>query len=220
MSTQLVHRESRRFAALPHILAICLVALSLGGAPDARAADEGAITGRVLNPSTGDYLRNASVRLQETGLSATTEDGGVYRFSPISPGAYTVEVSYTGFHSAIATVQVFPADSHHEKMDLPMVLLEGMSEEVATVVANKAPLSELVQAGAAIGVPQMDPVGLAAAVVELMRVPERCEALAKAGRALVEQRFDVRQVAARYESIYDDVLGAARSQGQHGRWWV
>ena len=111
MSTQLVHRESRRFAALPHILAICLVALSLGGAPDARAADEGAITGRVLNPFTGDYLRNASVRLQETGLSATTEDGGVYRFSPISPGAYTVEVSYTGFHSAIATVQVAPGQT-------------------------------------------------------------------------------------------------------------
>ena len=111
MSTQLVQRESRRFAALPHILAICLVALSLGGAPDARAADEGAITGRVLNPSTGEYLRNASVRLQETGLSATTEDGGVYRFSPISPGAYTVEVSYTGFHSAIATVQVAPGQT-------------------------------------------------------------------------------------------------------------
>ena len=121
---------------------------------------------------------------------------------------------------AIASVQVFPADSHHEKMDLPMVLLEGMGEELATVVANKAPLSELVQAGAAIGVPQMDPVGLAAAVVELMRVPERREALAKAGRALVEQRFDVRQVAARYELLYDEVLGAARRNGHYGRGWV
>lgn len=110
---------------------------------------------------------------------------------------------------AISAVQVFPADSHHEKMDLPMVLLEGMAEGLATVVAQKPPLSEIVQAGAALGVPPMDPVSLAVAVVELMRVPERREALSRAGRAVVEERFDVRHVASRYEEIYDEVLGFA-----------
>jgi len=115
---------------------------------------------------------------------------------------------------AIATVQVFPADSHHKKMDLPMVLLEGMAEQVATVVANKPPLSELVQAGVAFGVPPMDAVSLAVAVVELLRSPDRREAMAAAGRALVEKRFDVRQIAARYEEIYDEVLHAARTKTQ------
>ena len=121
---------------------------------------------------------------------------------------------------AIASVQVFPADSHHEKMELPMVLLEGMHEHLATVVASKPPLNELVQAGVALGVPPMDPVSLAVAVVELLRNPDRRQELGDAGRVLVEQRFDVRHVAERYEEIYDDVLGAARHRTSHSAWGV
>ena len=119
----------------------------------------------------------------------------------------------------IADVQVFPADSPGEKMDLPMVLLEGMAEGVATVVAQKPPLTELVQAGVALAVPPMDPVGLAAAVVELLRVPERRHELAQAGRQLVEARYDVRQVASRYEDIYDEVLGQPRKGAPWNNIW-
>ncbi len=120
---------------------------------------------------------------------------------------------------AVSQIQVFPADSHAQKMDLPMVLLEGMAEHVATVVAHKPPLTELVQAGAALGVPPLDPVGLAVAVVELLRVPERLEALADVGRRLVETRFDIKHVAARYEDIYDEVLASQpRSRPLSGIW--
>ncbi len=112
---------------------------------------------------------------------------------------------------AIAAVQVFPADSHHEKMDLPMVLLEGMAEGLATVVANKPPLEELVEPGAALGVPPMAPVNLAVAVVELLRDPKRRRDLGRSGRKLVAERFDIRRVAARYETLYDSVLGVHRA---------
>ena len=107
---------------------------------------------------------------------------------------------------AVADVHAFPADSHHEKMDLPLVLLEGMAEGLATVVANKAPLEELVRPGAAIGVPAKEPVALAVAVVEMLRDPRRRDALGRAGRELVEQRFDICKVTARYEELYDSVL--------------
>jgi glycosyltransferase involved in cell wall biosynthesis len=112
---------------------------------------------------------------------------------------------------AIAAVQVFPADSHHEKMDQPMVLLEGMAEGLATVVANKPPLEELVEAGAALGVPSMEPVSLAVAVVELIRDPRRRQALGRRGRKLVQERYDIQRVASRYEALYDSVLGVHRS---------
>ena len=118
---------------------------------------------------------------------------------------------------AISTIQVFPADSFHEKMDLPMVLLEGMAENLATVVATKAPLTELVQAGAALGVPPLDPVALAAAVVELLRVPDKCKRLGEAGRALVEERYDVRWTARRYETLYDELLDAT-PHANSGSW--
>lgn len=38
----------------------------------------GTISGRVYNPATGEYIRNAEVRIQGTQISATTEDGGYY----------------------------------------------------------------------------------------------------------------------------------------------
>jgi glycosyltransferase involved in cell wall biosynthesis len=71
-------------------------------------------------------------------------------------------------------------------------------------------LTELVQAGVALGVPPLDPVALAAAVVELLRVPDKCQRLGEAGRALVEERYDVRLTARRYEALYDELLDASR----------
>jgi len=108
---------------------------------------------------------------------------------------------------AIADVQLFPADSHHEKMDMPMVLLEGMAEAVATVVADKPPLDELIDAGAAIGLPAMQPVSLAVAVVELLRDEKRRKALGQRGRALVDERFGIAAITRAYEDLYDRALG-------------
>lgn len=110
---------------------------------------------------------------------------------------------------AVSTVQIFPADSVNERMDMPRVLLEGMAEGLATVVANKAPFEELVEPGAAIGVPSMQPVGIAAAVVELLRDDRRRKRLGKVGRKLVQDRFSIEAVTARYEALYDRVLAEA-----------
>lgn len=113
---------------------------------------------------------------------------------------------------SIATVQVFPADRHHEKMETPLVLLEGMAEGVATVVATKPPLTDIVQAGAAIGIPPNDPLSLAVPVVELLRDPARAAQLGMRGRELVEREFDICKVAAAYEEIYDGVLARHRNR--------
>jgi len=120
---------------------------------------------------------------------------------------------------SVASVQVFPADRHHEKMETPLVLLEGMAEEVATVVATKPPLTDFVRAGAAIGIPPSDPVSLAVPVVELLRDPHRAAQLGRAGRALVEASHDIVKIAAIYEEIYDGVLARQRKRtsGMFGR---
>lgn len=110
---------------------------------------------------------------------------------------------------AISAVQIFPADSVNERMDMPRVLLEGMAEGLATVVANKPPFEELVEPGAAIGVPTMQPVSIAAAVVDLLRDERRRKQLGQRARKLVQERFSIRAVADRYETIYDRVLAEA-----------
>lgn len=141
-------------------------------------------------------------RIQE----ALTADGVAHRVTFLN------EVNDLRELLSIAAVQVFPADHHYEKMELPMVLLEGMAEGVATVVATKPPLTELMHAGAALGIPPSDPLGLAVPIVELLRRPDKAKALGEAGRALVEARFDIRKVAQRYEELYDEVLARHRSR--------
>ncbi len=66
----------------------------------------GAITGRVFNPATGEYLRNAQIRVVETGQRAVSEDEGAFRLAPVAPGRVTVEVSYTGYRTITSVVDV------------------------------------------------------------------------------------------------------------------
>lgn len=71
------------------------------------AADTtGVITGRVFNPATGEYVRNAKVDVKETGQGTYTGDGGEYRLLAVPAGPATVEVTYTGFLVEPATVEV------------------------------------------------------------------------------------------------------------------
>ncbi len=120
---------------------------------------------------------------------------------------------------SIAAVQVFPADRHHEKMESPLVLLEGMAEGVATVVASKPPLLDMVHANAAIGIPPSNPLSLSTPVVDLLRHSYKARQWGDAARAYVQQHHDVVQVAARYEDLYDQVLSRrkVRQSGIFGR---
>lgn len=159
-------------------------------------------------------IRNDADREEEARIKeAITADGIAHHVTFLN------EVSSLRDLFAIAAVQVFPADSHHEKMDLPMVLLEGMAEGVATVVAQKPPLTELVQARVVLGVPPMNPVALAVAVAELLRNDERRLALGEAGRNHVKTRHDIKLIAERYEEMYDEVLAVARKP-RSGVWGI
>ncbi|MSU48924.1 MAG: TonB-dependent receptor [Opitutus sp.] len=68
-------------------------------------ASEGVITGRILNPATGEYLRNADVRVVG-GPSTASGDGGIFRLSGIAPGEVTLDATYTGYQRATAVVRV------------------------------------------------------------------------------------------------------------------
>lgn len=82
----------------------------------------GAITGRVFNPATGEYLRNAEVRIAETGQSTTSEGEGAFRLAPVAPGRVTLEVSYTGFRKATAVVDVAAGATAVKNFDLVSTL--------------------------------------------------------------------------------------------------
>lgn len=92
-----------RFLQIAFLLAGWLLPLAH---PLAAQTATGSITGRIYNPNTGEYVRNAQVRIVETGQTATSEGGGEFRFTDAPAGKVTLVVTYTGYRAATATVTV------------------------------------------------------------------------------------------------------------------
>jgi iron complex outermembrane recepter protein len=69
-------------------------------------ASSGTIIGRVFNPTTGEYVRNAEVRLQGSDRLVITESDGSFRIDNVVPGEATIAVSYTGYATATASLNV------------------------------------------------------------------------------------------------------------------
>lgn len=106
-----------------------------------------------------------------------------------------------------AEVAVLPAESLYAKMDIPLVLLEAMSQRVPLVVADVPPLAELVGVGAAVGTRPGDAAGLASAIAKVLRSPSLAVDLGAAGERAVNQLFSSARMAREVEDIYDELLG-------------
>lgn len=83
-----------------------LVSMALTALAQETTTATGSITGRIYNPTTGEYVRNAQVRVLSTSESTTSGDGGFYRLGNVPAGEATVEVSYIGYPTVVNTVEV------------------------------------------------------------------------------------------------------------------
>jgi iron complex outermembrane recepter protein len=83
-----------------------------------QTATTGAIEGRVFNPLTGEYIRNAEVRVQGSEQLVVTEADGHFRVPQVPAGAVTVTVNYTGYLPATATVEVTAGQIAQRNFDL------------------------------------------------------------------------------------------------------
>ncbi len=93
------------FALLACLLAACLMAPAAFG----QSLVSGDLVGTVTDPS-GAVVSNASVALKSNGTgetrTTTSNSNGLYRFSLLSPGSYTVSVSAQGFTTASSVFSV------------------------------------------------------------------------------------------------------------------
>jgi iron complex outermembrane receptor protein len=103
-------------ALVPLSAQVATSATSLSPSP-MNAREAGAIVGRVFNPATGEYVRNAEVRIDNAGI-VSSEAGGEFRISPVAPGTHTLVVSYTGYHAASVTVEVAPGATVTQDINL------------------------------------------------------------------------------------------------------
>ena len=89
----------------------------------------------------------------------------------------------------------------------PYVPLEAMRVGVPVVLTDVVGNRDVVSPGTGLLVPPDDPAAVAAAVVALLRDPERRAALAVAGRVRVTDHFSVAASAAALVALYREVTG-------------
>jgi glycosyltransferase involved in cell wall biosynthesis len=126
----------------------------------------------------------------------------------IAEGSAFVMGKVPRFHDLLrcSDCQVLPADTTWAKTDVPLVLLEGLTAGVPAVVGTGTAMDELVEAGAAVGVPPLDPGKLAEAITGLLRGRGTASALGAAGRAYAMREHTAARMAEAHEALYRDLL--------------
>jgi len=84
----------------------------------AQSSATGKITGRIFNPTTREYVRNAEIRVNGTNLVAYSGEDGSYILTNVNPAAADLTVTYTGYDRATAAV-TFDA-AHHATQDFDL----------------------------------------------------------------------------------------------------
>ena len=111
-------------------LGALLCALLLPVLAAAQTLGTGTISGRIVNPATGAFVRNAQVRVEGTAVGTVSEDGGVYRLVGVPAGEATVVVTFTGYRLATAKVRVPAGGSASQDFELISALQAAGADSI------------------------------------------------------------------------------------------
>ncbi len=80
--------------------------LALGFGASAESSTSGRVAGRIFNPATQEYVRNAEITVEGTDLTTFSSDDGTYVLSGVPAGEVSVSVNYTGYERATVRLTV------------------------------------------------------------------------------------------------------------------
>ena len=100
------------------------------------------MTGTVVTLDVGDSLPGASVVLEGTSRGTTTDTEGRFELSGVSPGTYTITVSFVGYENASQVVTVRSADIVlNFELESTSVALEGLEVFSSRALEQRTPVS-------------------------------------------------------------------------------
>jgi len=106
-------------------------------------AEMGSIRGEVTNAATGKRLVNAEVRIEGTNRVAYTDQYGVFRFSNIPPGEYTIVARHTGLRDRRVTINVQPGETTVSEILLAQADSEVSDEDIVVMAEFEVTTSDL-----------------------------------------------------------------------------
>ncbi len=112
--------------------------VTVGSAIFAQATATGVIVGRVFNPASGQYIRNAEVTIAGTNRATVTDNSGSFRLPDVPAGQATVTVAFTGYRTATAPVTVSASQTVTQDFSLTSSLAETAATSVDQVVQLSA----------------------------------------------------------------------------------
>ncbi len=93
---------------------------------------------------------------------------------------------------------------------LPIVLLEALAASLPVVVTPVGGIPEVVEDGKTGFFVTQEPASIASALRRILESPESSRAMGANARRLIEERYDIRSVARRYENLYRSLLAKRR----------
>ncbi len=109
------------------------LAISPGHPAAAAEAPVAAVSGRVQNVATGQFLNNARVAVRGTDLVAFTDQSGTYRLNRVPGPTVVLEASYTGLDPQQVSLQLTPGQEATHHFDLTSVARYGDQKGVVTL---------------------------------------------------------------------------------------
>ncbi len=73
---------------------------------EADMMSDGAVTGRISDAETGEYLIGATVFIRSIAIGKATDRYGSFRLHNVPEGRHVIEVSYLGFETKEVEVEV------------------------------------------------------------------------------------------------------------------
>ena len=103
-------------------------------------AGAGVVRGRIFNTATGEYVRNAEIRVEGTTIVAYSEDDGDFRLTGVPAGDVTVVVKYTGLQEskAVATVAAGQVATLDFTLQPQSYAAAGDQVEAVTITARRS----------------------------------------------------------------------------------
>jgi glycosyltransferase involved in cell wall biosynthesis len=111
--------------------------------------------------------------------------------------------------ATVSAAHIVALPSYRE--GLPKVLIEAAACGRAVVTTDVPGCRDAIEPGVTgMLVPAHDAYALSQAIAALLSDPKRCHAMGRAGRALAEQAFDIKQVVAQHLRIYAGLIASSK----------
>lgn len=149
--------------------------LSVHMSPNLLAQSGGEVAGRVINGGTGNYLNNARVAVEGTKVEALTDEAGRYRLSGVPSGEVKLVVSYAGFQTESATVEIAEGASTRQDFTLLLALRDAVSVDDGGLVLESYTVSERILSGQAQAMNEQKQAPNIKTVVSLEEFPDMGE---------------------------------------------